>query len=82
MRNETAEGADRLGWVVKCAEDGQVLVEAKGPSTMPIGAWQPFAMSFAVPASGCQGQWLQLVAYPGERRTDIAVLYDELAVAR
>ena len=79
-RSEMTEGADRLGWVVKCADDGEVLLEAKGAPTATEGAWQPFAAPFSVPAAGCQGQWLQLVAYPGERRTDIAVWYDNLAV--
>ena len=79
-RSELSEGADRLGWVVKCADDGQVLVEVRGASATSPGAWQTFAAPFSVPASGCQGQWLQLVAYPGERRTDIAVWYDKLAV--
>jgi hypothetical protein len=33
-----------------------------------------------VPAARCQGQWLQLASDPGERRTDIVVWYDHLAV--
>jgi hypothetical protein len=79
-RSEMTEGADRLGWVVKCADDGEVLLKAKGAPTEAADVWRPFAAPFSVPAAGCQGQWLQLVAYPGERRTDIAVWYDKLAV--
>jgi hypothetical protein len=79
-RSETETGADRLGWVVTCADTGQVLAEAKGPPTAAPGVWQPFAVSFDVPALGCQGQWLQLASDPGERRTDIVVWYDHLAV--
>ena len=81
-RNEQVEGADRLGWTVSCADDGQVLVEAKGAPTSPVGVWQGFTATFEVPASGCQGQWLRLMAYPCERRTDIAIWYDKLSVTR
>lgn len=75
MRNDSALGADKLGWTVSCADDSRVIAEVKGPPVSNTGTWQQFATRFSVPGSGCSGQWLQLTAYPGERRTDIGLWY-------
>ena len=47
-----------LTWLLVCAATRQVLAE-----TAAIDGgdrWRPFAVSFAVPGRGCEGQWLEL----------------------
>lgn len=80
MRDDGTAGADQLGWTVRCADDGRILASAPGPETMPAGVWRPFGVDFTVPASGCEGQWLQLTPYPGERQTTIGLWYADLAI--
>lgn len=81
LRSELATGADQLGWVVSCADDGRPLAEAKGPASAQPGAWTTFSETFTVPPTGCAGQWLTLEPYPGERPNPTTVWYADLAVA-
>lgn len=81
LRSDLATGADQLGWVVSCADDGRPLAEARGPASAQPGAWASFSETFTVPPTGCAGQWLTLAPYPGERPNPTTVWYTDLAVA-
>jgi hypothetical protein len=38
-------------------------------------------MAFDIPATGCGGQWVELIATPGERRDPVTVWYDSMKIA-
>lgn len=48
-----------LQWVVVCVGAGGVT--ARSESLEGSFGWREFATDFTIPASGCQGQWLQLI---------------------
>lgn len=77
----TLEGSpEGLSWTVRCAGNGAVLGRSPPPS--PGDGWKEATLAFAVPAQGCQGQWLELVAAPGERRTENVVWYRRFSLQR
>jgi hypothetical protein len=71
----------RLSWRLTCADTGQVLF-ATDPQGGVDAGWNDLGASAAVPATGCQGQWLRLVTQPGERPTDVEVWFDRVAMTR
>lgn len=78
-RVETGDG-ERLGWEVACAPAGPVLARS-APQSGPAGVWRTRQMSFVVPATGCAGAWLRLVAAPAERRGDHQMLFTDLSLS-
>jgi hypothetical protein len=72
-------GPARLAWRVRCADAAVSLADG---AALPPGsaAWAERALTFEVPAGGCPAQWVELVAAPGERRTDIDAWYGGFAV--
>ncbi len=72
-----AEMARRLYWRVRCAQSGQVL--ARSDAAAPGG--RDREMAFEVPAIGCGGQWVELIATPGERRDPVTAWYDSMKIA-
>ena len=63
----------RLDWAARCADSGATVSQAPAP---PAGGdWRPSTMMVEVPATGCRGQWLSLIAIPGERRDPATVWY-------
>jgi hypothetical protein len=72
-------GPARLAWRVRCADAAVSLADE---AALPPGpaAWAERALTFEVPAGGCPAQWVELVAAPGERRTDIDAWYGGFAV--
>ena len=78
---ESGDGASagRLNWRVRCADAGQVIARAEAPPAAGGSAdWLSRAMAFEVPQTGCGGQWLELVATPGERRDPGTAWYEGL----
>ena len=45
------------------------------------GRWSPFAVTFDLPAGRCPAEWLELTTEAGDLRKDLAVWYDDLALA-
>ncbi len=72
-----ADMTRKLYWRVRCAESGQVL--ARSDTAAPGG--RDREMVFEVPATGCGGQWVELIATPGERRDPITARYESMKIA-
>jgi hypothetical protein len=68
-----------LAWRISCTASDQTL--ANVPTPGGAGQWNAFSTELVVPPARCPAQWLALVAEPGDVRTDIAVWYDDIAVA-
>lgn len=67
------DASRRLDWAVRCADSGAVVSQG---AAAPIGGdWRRSTMTVEVPATGCRGQWLSLIAAPGERRDPATVWY-------
>ena len=66
----------RLYWRLRCADSGKVLAGAAGGDVAPPDpGWRSQRLTFETPAGGCRGQWLELIAVPGERRASVSALY-------
>jgi hypothetical protein len=78
--DEGGAGAPQLAWTIICNGAGAPLAAAPAP-TGPAGGWRPFSVDFSVPAASCPAQQLRLKVTPGDVRTDVAVWYDDLAIA-
>jgi hypothetical protein len=72
-----AEAPRRLYWRVRCAQSGQVL--ARSDTASPGG--RDRQMAFEIPATGCGGQWLELIATPAERRDPVTASYESMKIA-
>lgn len=57
-RTDALRAGVGLGWQLVCAEQGNLLAQA--PPTDGTRAWRERSLSFTVPGSGCQAQWLRL----------------------
>jgi hypothetical protein len=79
QRREAGKSQASLSWVLTCFETGAVIAEA--PLAEASSAWRTFAFDFAVPATGCQAQWIRLMPKPAERRTTVVGWYDRLSIA-
>ncbi len=78
-----AEMKLRLYWRIRCAESGQVLARsdaATGLIADPTG-WRTREMAFEIPANGCGGQWVELIATPGERHNPVTARYESMKIS-
>lgn len=64
-------------WIVSCVQGA--TTPAPLPLNAPDGVWMNFKTAFTV-HQGCQAQWLQLTADPGDHHLDSVTWYDNLAV--
>lgn len=81
QRVEASPSDLRLRWSLDCAESGQskrIIDPAVPPK--PDAGWTRFSSTFTVPAEHCSVQWLRLSPVPGDRRTNIAVWYDDIRI--
>ena len=69
----------QLGWTLKCADGGQVLLQARDGG--PTGQWLRFAHPFAVPASNCEAQWLIADGRVGSVIGDLSAWYSNLRIS-
>ena len=78
---DDAKADERLYWRVRCADTGAILAGAPGrdPASTEPG-WRSEFLTFATPTGDCRGQWLELVAVPGERRMTLTALYSDFSV--
>lgn len=67
-----------MEWTLTC-DSGAIMAGQPAPDTK--GRWMPFSAAFSVPED-CKGQWLGLSPIPAERRADIEIWYDDLAIER
>jgi hypothetical protein len=74
-----AEGA--LAWTLACAE-GPSLTPTLTPTPAAADGWRPFAVTFTVPASDCEGQWLNLTPLPRGHERALEVWYRTLEIRR
>jgi hypothetical protein len=88
-------GASVLSWRVRCADTGEILAggppvdqggtsrDAGGEKNAGVGgaAWRARSMEVQVPAGVCAGQWLELAATPGERRSPTTTWWESLEVS-
>ncbi len=72
-----AEMTRRLSWRVRCAQSGQVLAR----SDTAASGGRDREMTFEIPVTGCGGQWVELIATPGERRDPITANYESMKIA-
>lgn len=72
-------GAEGFVWRVICVGAPDPLAKAPAPPGA-AGQWHAFSADFAVPASGCPAQLLDLAADRGELQKDITLWYDDLAI--
>ena len=82
--DELGDPGQALNWTVKCAGSGQVIAQQKPSAASPPaddGAWRQVTAVFAVPASGCDAQWLGITAQQGERPETAVRWYRRLAIA-
>lgn len=74
--------AGSLYWRVRCADTGAILARADQAKAAAgeDGGWRAMSLRFDAPAQGCPGQWLELIAAPGERPSPITAEYAEFAL--
>ena len=79
-RERIDEGDGRfLAWTIACGAGGATLAQVTGQAPQ-LGVWRTRQLSFTVPATGCEGQWLRLVGVPGDQRGTNSALYTDFAV--
>lgn len=79
-RSETVQNDLRVEWTMTCAHTNAPLQDQQTtPFTATSTAWAAFRSSFTVP-SNCMAQWLRLSPVPGDRRTSIAIWFDDLSL--
>ena len=80
MRSDDREAPQRLRWIVRCARGGAPLVEM---STAPLrsAGWERRSGRFTVP-SGCEGQVLDLSAYPEAGGRPSVAYFDDVVLSR
>ena len=76
-----AEAEQHLYWRVRCADTGKVLAGGPmDPSAASAPGWRSRSLTFETAAGGCRGQWLELIAVSGERRSQVSARYAEFAL--
>jgi len=80
-RSESGQPAGRIAWILACDPGGQSLfstaaVPASGAAPR---AWTAAGAEFTVP-QGCASQWLDLRGVPLDRRSPMAVWFDQITV--
>ncbi len=79
LAHTTEVAANTMAWTVRCAE-GPSLTPNPTPTPAAPGGWRAFDVTFTVPASGCEGQWLTLTPRPGGHERALEVWYRSLAI--
>jgi hypothetical protein len=79
FRESDGQGAEPF-WTVGCVQGAKPQTTSTSSAPSPVlGRWTAFDISFSIP-QGCQSQWLQLAATPGDHHTDLVTWYDNLAI--
>lgn len=77
-RSETVKDDLRVKWTMTCARTNAPLRDQQTTTfTAASTAWTGFRSTFTVP-SDCMAQWLRLSPVPGDRRTSIAIWFDDV----
>jgi hypothetical protein len=69
-------------WRITCADGIKVVLAASAP-VVGTNPWQPFAVEFVVPETGCRAQWLRLelaARFAIEEQVSGTVRYDNLTI--
>jgi hypothetical protein len=77
---EGGKSPGSLVWSIDCMTTTDVFARAPTPEAAN-GQWSSFAVEFDVPAGRCPAEWLELTTEAGDLRKDLAVWYDDLALA-
>ncbi len=80
MRSDDREAPQRLRWIIRCAAGGVPLLEM---STAPLrsAGWERRTGRFTVPG-GCEGQVLDLSAYPNVGGRPSVAYFDDVVLSR
>lgn len=79
LKAETARDDIRMEWTITCADTGEVIARSPIRGAAPgRGGWSALSTRFAVPAARCTAQWIRLEPVSGDRRTTIAVWFDDV----
>jgi tetratricopeptide (TPR) repeat protein len=79
-RSEEGVSGANLAWVVACYPSGNILNRFDLANLN--GSFQRSALSFAVPAGGCNGQVLRLVGEPGDVSVPVSLQVAAVEIAR
>lgn len=79
-RTEMGKVDRRVSWTVTCAESQKVVLNSRSDSPATAADWQRFETGFNVPSTGCAAQWIRLVPHAADRRENMVVWYDKLAI--
>lgn len=79
-RTESGRLKGRVAWTIACLETGTTIADTRSVTTSDETVWHPFSTAFEVPREGCTVQWVRLVPHAGDRREEVAVWYDKLAI--
>ncbi len=79
-RSDSGISSGDLFWIVSCAPDGPEL--ARIPVKAPQPAQRRYQAELRVPASGCAGQRLRLIAEPGDVAAAFTVQIADLGMVR
>lgn len=74
-------GSSRVEWRMFCVEGDSVPIDWQDTENRDGSGWTDSTGRFTVPTKGCEAQWLQLTAVPGDRRRTVGVWFDDLSVA-
>lgn len=78
----TRDGEDApLTWRMSCADGGEHGV-VKMAKRLTGSGWRSFSLDFTAAQSACTGQWLRLVAVPGDHEHRVDVWYANLTLKR
>ncbi len=79
-RSDSGITSGELFWVVSCAPDGPELVRI--PVKAPQPAQRRYQADVRIPASGCVGQMLRLIAEPGDVAATFTVQIADMRMVR
>lgn len=79
-RTEMGKVDGRVSWTVTCFESQRVILDSRYDSADGSGDWQRFETGFNVPPTECAAQWIRLVPHAADRRENLIVWYDMLAI--
>jgi tetratricopeptide (TPR) repeat protein len=77
---ERPDAPGQLHWLVLCRGRADRLTRTQ-TNTVHAGEWNGFGTTFAVPATGCPTQVLELTADPADEPNEVTVWFDNIAVA-
>ena len=81
---EGETGSSQLNWKIICTEasKSRIAPGASETASSPRAGWRRFSLSFTVPASGCEAQWLSLEASITDRSRVRSASFDDLKINR